>query len=320
MSLFNAIRSAAAEVAGKARDVHIDYERLSEYAASLAHELYERTSDDDPAHTYPGDTEGCIAYILTLDSINFGSGYFPHLRKRPGCSGYFTIASALRDHFISRGILSAQALVDLKVNDCFILCEQEPGSQPVTELMSLYATALNDLGRFLLDHYDGSFIAVVDAADQSAERLVRSLSRMPLFRDVQDYHGFEVPFYKRAQLTVYDLSIALDGRDRGLFTDLDNLTVFADNMIPHVLRTDGVLHYSDHLSNRIERGELIPAGSSEEIEIRACAVHASELLVKALHHRGQQITSSRLDHHLWHRGRHPRYKNLPRHRTRTTYY
>ncbi|MEZ5167114.1 MAG: hypothetical protein R2695_11730 [Acidimicrobiales bacterium] len=34
--------------------------------------------------------------MLSLDAINFGSGYFPYLRKRPGMSGYHTVASSLR--------------------------------------------------------------------------------------------------------------------------------------------------------------------------------------------------------------------------------
>ena len=42
------------------------------------------------------------AYLLTLDTINFGSGWFPTLRKRPGCSGYFTVAWALSDRFRER--------------------------------------------------------------------------------------------------------------------------------------------------------------------------------------------------------------------------
>ena len=43
------------------------------------------------------------AYLLTLDAINFGSGWFPTLRKRPGCSGYFTVAWALADRFREHG-------------------------------------------------------------------------------------------------------------------------------------------------------------------------------------------------------------------------
>ena len=38
--------------------------------------------------------------MLVLDSINFGSGWFPTLRKRPGMSGYFTVASSL-DRFLA---------------------------------------------------------------------------------------------------------------------------------------------------------------------------------------------------------------------------
>jgi len=38
-----------------------------------------------------------VAFFLTLDAINFGSGYFPHLGKRPGMSGYFTAAASLTD-------------------------------------------------------------------------------------------------------------------------------------------------------------------------------------------------------------------------------
>ena len=42
-------------------------------------------------------------FTLTLDAINFGSGWFPTLRKRPGCSGYFTVAWALTDRFRADG-------------------------------------------------------------------------------------------------------------------------------------------------------------------------------------------------------------------------
>ena len=34
-----------------------------------------------------------------MDAINFGSGWFPTLRKRAGLSGYNTIAAALSDRF-----------------------------------------------------------------------------------------------------------------------------------------------------------------------------------------------------------------------------
>ncbi len=101
----------------------------------------------------------------------------------------------------------------------------------------------------------------------------------------------EVPLYKRAQLLTADLAIAFDGQGPGSFHDLDRLTIFADNLVPHVLRVDGLLAYDDELLARIERGELIPAGSPEEIEIRAVAVHAVERIVAEL--RASGITGHR---------------------------
>ena len=44
-------------------------------------------------------------------------------------------------------------------------------------------------------------------------------------------------FYKRAQILPADLALAGVAQ----FADLDRLTLFADNLVPHVLRCDGVL-------------------------------------------------------------------------------
>jgi hypothetical protein len=143
---------------------------------------------------------------------------------------------------------------------------------------------------------------------------------MPFYRDVESYGDLQVPFYKRAQLTVGDLALAFGGAGCGRFADLDQLTIFADNLVPHVLRVDRVLQYDDVLARRIDEGELIPAGSAEEVEIRACALHAVELLVQAMRAASQDVTAQGLDYLLWNRGQQPHYKARPRHRTRTVYY
>jgi hypothetical protein len=92
--------------------------------------------------------------------------------------------------------------------------------------------------------------------------------------------------------------------------------MFADNLVPHVLRLDGVLEFSPELVARIARGELIEHGSAEEIEIRACAIHAVELIVAA--RPGSRAID--VDAVLWQRGQEPRYKASPRHRTRCIAY
>ena len=187
--------------------------------------------------------------------------------------------------------------------------------------MDLFARALNDLGRMVGERFGGDFTRLVASAGGSADRLVRLLAEMPFFRDEEAYGGRMVPFYKRAQLTAADLALALHGTGPGHFADLDQLTIFADNLVPHVLRVDGVLRYADALVARLEAGELIPAGSAEEVEIRAGAVHAVERLVGALRRAGHaDVTAAELDYLLWNRGQEPAYKARPRHRTRTVFY
>ncbi len=97
-----------------------------------------------------------------------------------------------------------------------------------------------------------------------------------------------MPFFKRAQIAAADLALAgIAPAD-----DLAELTLFADNLVPHVLRVDGVLEVDPELVARIESEQLLEHDSPEEVELRACALHAVELLVAAHgvdhRHRGRQ--------------------------------
>ena len=318
-NLFEQIRKTCRDVAESASWVHIDSDRIPAYAASLPVQTAISTELDPKCH-YLGQEEKTVAFLLTLDTINFGSGYFPHLHKRPGMSGYFSIASSLNDVYNTRGYLSAKELDNITVKKCTRIFGQDPANKIIQELMQHFTTALRDLGRFLLDSFDGEFAALVEAAQSSAGRLVQLLKKMPYFNDVGGYNGVEVPFYKRAQITVADLNIAFKGRRWGQFNDLDHLTIFADNLVPHVLRMDGVLIYEKSLVDRIDGGTLIPAGSAEEVEIRACALHAVELLKKEILKSELLVNSPQLDYLLWNRGQQPRYKAVPRHRTRCVFY
>jgi len=319
-NLFDEVRSACQTVAERATQVRIHYDRLTSYATALPLEEVARPTIDPTCH-HIGHGKDTLSFFVVLDTINFGSGYFPHLQKRPGMSGYFTIASFLTDHYKRNGPFSAQALVGLTAFDCARIFVQDLANPPIYELMKHFAHALNDLGRFLLARFYGSFHSLVEEADCSAERLVRLLCAMPYFNDVEPYHGGDIPFYKRAQLMASDLALAFEGVGPGRFHDLDRLTIFADNLVPHVLRIDRVLSYQDELAARIDRGELIEAGSPEEVEIRACALHAVSLLAVELRSTGHLINDRDLDYLLWNRGQGRAYKAIrPRHRTRTVYY
>ncbi|RKQ87769.1 putative queuosine salvage protein [Solirubrobacter pauli] len=291
-SLTDEIREKAARVARKATRVRIEEDAIEAYARDL------------PAQSPPApeladaDDEARAAFSLQLNAINFGSGWFPTLNKPDGLSGFRTVEAGLRRH-------GPYAIEELRrVTPAEIAATL--GQAPDHELMALFARALRELGERVGD----SFLGFARGGDTTA--IADELASWPTWYDISPYDGEAIPFFKRAQIAAADLALA------GL-TDpagLDRLTLFADNLVPHVLRIDGVLAFDAELVARIDAGTPIEHDSPEEVEIRAVALHAVERLVAA--HGG--TTATAVDHALWHRGAAPEYKAHPRHRSRTTAY
>ena len=150
MTLFDRIRAAAAEVASRARFVQIDDAGLASFAQTLPVGLA-GLSSDDPAHLRFDDERDTLVYVLAVDAVNFGSGWFPVLRKLEGRSGYLTIATALRRHFEELGAPEPADLARITQADCARIFAQDPANPETWELMGHFARALRDLGRSVLD-------------------------------------------------------------------------------------------------------------------------------------------------------------------------
>jgi hypothetical protein len=316
--LTDKVRATCARIAAEAGSVRIDLDAASEVQPAEPPPL------DPERHYLEGDEADVADYMLALDAINFGSGWFPTLRKRSSngapVSGYFTVSWALADHVRAHGPPTAAWLAAVST----IEIAEILGQRPDHELMSLYGQSLRRLGRFLASAQrspsaisanapspstarDGRrarrALDLVEEARGSAVGLAEMLARgMAMFDD----RGF----YKRAQIVANDLALAGVAE----FHDLDRLTIFADNLVPHVLHCDGVLVYDEDLAARIDRGEPLPLGGVER-EIRGCAVHACELISQRT-----GIPARTIDTWLWSRGQAPEYKARPRHRCRTVFY
>ena len=293
MRLCDEVRANAAAVAARATtSVRIDEAALERLRLDGA----PPPQLDPTRHYLEGAEAEVAAYLLTLDTVNFGSGWFPTLVKRPNCSGYFTVAWGIADRFRADGPWTNAQLRAMTAHEIAATLGQSPDH----ELMSLFAQALRQLGTFLGER---TALDLVAEAGGSAERLAELLAAgMPLYAD----RGF----YKRAQIVPSDLALAGVAR----LHDLERLTIFADNLVPHVLRLDGVLRYDERLAAHIDAERDLRPGPQER-EIRAGAVHACTLLAPRL-----GLTEQELDHLLWNRGGGPRYKAVPRHRCRTVWY
>lgn len=303
MSLPDRVRETCAWVAARARYVQIDEEEALALAQALP----------GAPVAAPGDTEAALrpeeaaALAICLNAINFGSGWWPTVRKRPGHSGYGTMAAGVEERFAAAGPWSADELLAIDAEGIAAVLGQDPAHP----LMGQFAVALHEVGEHLRREGGGRYLGLVEPAG-SVPGLAATFASWDSFADVSTYEGRDVPFYKRAQLVAADLqrtgAVDLPG--------LGQLTAFADNLVPHVLRVDGVMLLDPSLERRIEAGHLLEHGSPEEVELRACAVHAVELIAAA----GNGLLPAEIDGLLWNRGRAPRYKAIPRPRCRNTAY
>ena len=101
MALCDEVRTSCARIAASARWVSIDEGAVDAITPGTPPAL------DARSHYVEGSAADVATYMLAVDAVNFGSGWFPTLDKRRGCSGYTTIAWAIADRFRAEGAWSS---------------------------------------------------------------------------------------------------------------------------------------------------------------------------------------------------------------------
>src|SRR3954451_22609104 len=139
MRLTEEVRRTAQEIAAAARWVTVDESALGAVQRAAPPQL------DPAAHYLEGSEEDVATFLVCVDTINFGSGWWPTIRKRQGMSGYFTMATGLTARFRAHGAWTPAQLRALRGGEL----AEVLGQAPDHELMGLYAQALRALGRWL---------------------------------------------------------------------------------------------------------------------------------------------------------------------------
>ena len=166
---------------------------------------------------------------------------------------------------------------------------------------------LNQVGQILVEEYKGDWLNFVKSGPkklyQNGEGLIeRLVSQFERFRDTSIYLGEEVHFLKLAQLAFWGIHRELGKYGDFYIEDMENMTAFADYIVPVALEKMKIITYSEKLKNKIEQGVVIESDSIEEIEIRAATLFVTAQLteeINKLRLDDEKIIIPQLDFKLW---------------------
>lgn len=322
LSLPDRVRDAAAWVVSQADFVTLREDRIAAYAKDIIAK-YPVITGLDPEHHFLSQASpaATAAYVLALDSVNFGSGYFPVAQAAGVDFEYNHVARALKNAFAASRLNTPEKWAAATRQECHEVFGLPQGRvAELDEFMGLFALHLQVTGRMVIGHFGGSVMNLLESAGNSAVRLAETVAEWPTFHDISAYKGREVPFFKRAQILAADMFLAFQGKAPAAFTDMGGLTNFPDNMVPHVLRCDGILACHSDLAAQVDNRVYLEAGSPEETEIRAAGIHAVELMKQAAVKAGHKMTSVNFDHILWNRGYEAGLYEKPAHLVKTVWY
>ena len=165
---------------------------------------------------------------------------------------------------------------------------------------------LNNVGDTLVTKYSGDWINFIDDGPKKlydngvglVERLVRDFKR---FDDHSIFENEKVYFLKLAQLAFWGIHRELSKR-HFYIEDIENMTAFADYIIPVALESFGIVKYSSGLKEKIDSGILIDRDSIEEIEIRSTSIYVTAKLTELINNykkEEEKIIIPQLDFKLW---------------------
>ncbi|KAI8096272.1 uncharacterized protein BX664DRAFT_382745 [Halteromyces radiatus] len=289
-----------------------------------------------------------INFIAVIDLLNFGSGYRVPLHELAGRGAFDVIRFGVMSFHVGGTPMTTEKFKTIDIHEVSSIFQIPIEKEvPVKEDMPFMTTVqptpikpfaqgivdvLNSTGAFLDQHgYKdlAAFILDVTKPDNnkkpSAVKLVEQLVRA--LPGLQDWtvtpQGDTVYLFKKAQILVYHLWLIFHDQDpdRFGFDDIDDLTIFADNVIPTMLIHLGVIDIPEAWQQELDNHKDV--GEYKAYVLRAASVVACEEIVKIsrsdapvgqVHH----MTEGALDVYLWRLGKVGDYRKVPRMEWRNT--
>lgn len=313
------VLSSVLKVIPRLSFLEIDEEKINEVAQQLAHE--------DFLTTYQGDTEieprEYMRKILFINTLNFVFTDFSTSVKYQYKQLSDTDAMVYQiDKAIQKGVplLQGHYMRDINIDEFSKLFTGNIEMPMLEEKVEI----LNEVGDTLVSKYDGDWINFIENGPKKlyangeglVERLITDFQR---FDDFSIYENEKIYFLKLAQLAFWGIHRELSST-YFYIEDMENMTAFADYIIPVALQAFGITKYTQELEKNINEGVLIERDSIEEIEIRAATIYATAKMTESINelkNRKEKIIIPQLDFKLWTEFH---ADNTPHHLTKTIMY
>jgi hypothetical protein len=321
------ILASTVPVVERARNVSLDQDAVRRVAGWMAYEEF-GLPDGSFVFDFGQDPDVLVDLVMFESALNFAFTDFATSQKfeTDYLGGHYVdteamIAGVHRAWTAGEPVLSGAWMASCTRSD---LARIFQGSIEIP-MLDERAAILNEVGRTLLDRFDGAFHVWAASCDRAMWSdgnglLERLLADFPRFEDSSLYDGRRVQFYKLAQLSLWMLHAVWVRLGQDGIRDLSRMTAFADYIVPVALRLLGITRYTPDLEARINAGVVIERDSPDEIEIRAHTVVGTALLTNAcneLRPADRQLVIPQIDFRLW-KSYHATF--WPHHLTRTTMY
>ncbi|KAJ2157288.1 hypothetical protein GGF46_004614 [Coemansia sp. RSA 552] len=352
-----AVLESARFIAENSRDVWVPEDGVKQAASQIMERMKQAKYSTAlwKKHTLTPSVAdlSAIEWIFVVDALNFS--FWPNNPQAPYTvtldqveyRGYWSLCAAV-NRALQEGIpITSASFYAHMTRDkvAAVFRTDDPGTQEPMPMLDERVQVLNEVGRVLVDKYQGRFASVVEQSGGSARRLVELVVRdFPCFRDEHSFHGRPVCLYKRAQILVADIWACFEGRGLGRFDDIDCVTMFADYRVPQALCHFGALSYSPRLQKYLVCSEravyggsaaaaaavvacppepgLLPSGHPWEVEIRGNSIWAVERICQHIRAAGMQVNAILIDFYLWDTAKEhsDSMRTIPIHLTRSVFY
>ncbi|MDR7555054.1 MAG: queuosine salvage family protein [Armatimonadota bacterium] len=303
---YEAMRREIADLVGAAVHVTIDDGALADVAVVMRQQLatggtaFQTDPQRFPAESPAENSRDTLQFYLVLTSQEFCIW-----RRRPdGAVEAWEITiggerfvgargiAAAHMRALRRGqpILDARYLAAMTLDDVRNIYRDERTGQVTLQLLPQRLAKYNELGRVLLERYDGHAANLLEAADGY---LFRGDDQGLIQRLLLDFPTayFDWPFCKLAMLYPKFLSTrAVDGipttpgyRRLVRIRDPEHFEIAADYYIPLFFIRTGIFRISADLADRLREQRLIARDSRMEREYRAATVTAGRRLATTTH-------------------------------------